>query len=162
MGASAICVIGVGNTMRGDDAAGLLAARRLRERWGDAVAVIESDGEGTALIDAWAGAGAAIIIDASRSGAAPGTVTRIDASDTPLPARTLGGSTHHVSVVEAIELARALGRLPPRVVVYVIEGANFAAGEGVSHAVQRAIDDAVERIGAEIESLLEAKAVRHA
>jgi hydrogenase maturation protease len=162
MAAPRICVIGVGNAMRGDDAAGLLAARGLRERWGRDVAIIESDGEGTALIDAWDGAEVAIVIDAGRSDAALGTVTRIDASDTPLPARTLGGSTHHVSVVEAIELARALGRLPPRVVVYAIEGANFAAGEGVSGAIQSAIDDAVERVGAEIQSMLQAKAVRHA
>jgi hydrogenase maturation protease len=162
MGVGPVCVIGVGNAMRGDDAAGLRAARRLRGRWGDAVTVIESDGEGTALIEAWDGAEAAIVIDAGRSGTAPGTVTRVDASDAPLPARTLRDSTHHVSLAEAIELARALGRLPPRVVVYAIEGAAFAAGEGVSQAVERGIDEAVERVSAEVESLLEAKAARHA
>jgi len=157
-----ICVIGAGNPLRGDDAAGLLAARRLRGRWGDAVTIIESDGEGTALIDAWDGADAVIIIDAARSSAAPGAISRFDASAAPVPARSLHDSTHHVGVAEATELARALGRLPARVIVFGIEGVAFGAGEAMSAQVERALDDVVERVSAEIESLLDVGALRHA
>jgi hydrogenase maturation protease len=40
---------------------------------------------------------------------------------------------------EAVELARELGRLPGRLVVYGIEGENFEAGEGLTEAVQKTV-----------------------
>jgi hydrogenase maturation protease len=48
-------------------------------------------------------------------------------------------STHALGVAEAIELARALGRLPARLEVYAIEGARFTAGAGLSPAVEQAV-----------------------
>ena len=47
--------IGIGNPLRGDDAAGLLAARALRERGAGGAEVRELEGEPVDLIDAWAG-----------------------------------------------------------------------------------------------------------
>jgi len=87
-------VIGVGNPDRGDDAAGLMAARRLRADAQPGVVVREASGEATALIDAWDGFARVIVIDAAHSGAAPGTVTRFDAVAAPLPASLARESTH--------------------------------------------------------------------
>jgi hydrogenase maturation protease len=87
-----------------------------------------------------------------RSGAEPGTVHRVDVSDGPLPARLRSSSsTHAVGVGEAIELARALDRLPPRVLVFGVEGARFEAGTKLSAAVDAAIDPLVKTILAELE-----------
>ena len=47
-----------------------------------------------------------------RSGAAPGTTRRLDASRERLPAELFRGSTHALGLAEAVELARALDRLP--------------------------------------------------
>jgi hydrogenase maturation protease len=85
-------------------------------------------------------------VDAVRSGAEPGTVHRIDATHEPLPATLSAASTHTLGVGEAIELARALGRLPARVVVYGIEAESLAAGEELTPAVERAVDDVVEQL----------------
>ena len=57
---SPVTVIGVGNAWAGDDAAGVLVARMVRDRAPDGVAVIEHEGEPTALLDAWEGARLAI------------------------------------------------------------------------------------------------------
>ena len=132
-------VIGVGNAWRGDDAAGLAVARRRRGR----VQAVEHERDGAGLIEAWTGAGHVVLVDAAASGATPGTVQRFDAGAGPLPARALRSSTHAFGVADAVELARALGRLPERLEVIAIEGADFSAGAGLSPAVGRAVEDIV-------------------
>jgi hydrogenase maturation protease len=147
-----VVVIGVGNRLRGDDAAGLEVARRVREgSVPDGVVVRELEGEGVGLLDLWSGADAVVLVDTIRSGARAGAIRRLDASTEPLPATLRGSSsTHAVGVAEAIELARALGRLPARVVVYGIEGRRFDAGAPVSPDVVTALDAAADAVLAEL------------
>jgi len=135
-------VIGVGNALRGDDGAGVAVAERVRG--------VACDEEPTRLIEAWEGADAVILVDTVVSGAPPGTLHRFDASMEPIPARALRSSTHAIGLAETIELARALGRLPERVVVYGIEGASFDAGAPLSPEVEAA----VSRLAATIEEEL--------
>jgi hydrogenase maturation protease len=126
-------VIGVGNAARGDDAAGLIAARRLGG--------LEHEGDPVALLDVWRGAELAVVIDAVSSGAEPGTVHRFDATSAPLPARLRGStSSHALGLAEAIELGRTLGRLPGRLIVYGIEGERFEAGTELTPAVAAAVE----------------------
>jgi hydrogenase maturation protease len=141
-------VIGIGNAWRNDDGAGLIVARLLDGMEG--VEVLEREGEPTSLIDAWEGAGAVWLADAVSSGAEPGTIHRHDASAEPLPARLYDTSTHHFGLAEALELARALGRLPERVVVFGIEGASFDTGETISPEVQEAAARVAEAIREEV------------
>jgi hydrogenase maturation protease len=124
-------IIGIGNEYRGDDAVGLIVVRRLKERLAGSPTVLEQSGDGAALMEAWQGAEKVIIIDAVMSGAAPGTIHRFDASAQPLPKDAFRCSTHAFGVAEAIELSRALSELPQSLVVYGIEGKNFAAGVGL-------------------------------
>ena len=151
-----ITVIGVGNPSRSDDRAGLQVARRLREHVSDGTAgncrIVECSGEATALMAAWANARAVIIADAVLSGASPGTVHRLDAAAEPVPASFSTRSTHSFGLAQAIELARALGQLPQRIVIYGIEGASFDHGEELSPQVAAAMPRAVDRILAEIRS----------
>jgi hydrogenase maturation protease len=133
-------VIGVGNGYRGDDGVGLAVAARLRTRVPAGVDVIPCEQEPSRLIDAWQGAATALIVDAVESGAEPGTVHRFDASTTPIPAQALRSSTHAFGVGEAIELARALGKLPGRVVVYGVEGGEFGAFQGLTAPVEAAVE----------------------
>jgi hydrogenase maturation protease len=133
-----VIVIGVGNALRHDDAAGLEVARLLRERAAaEGIEVHAEEGEAVALLDVWEGAGAVVLVDAMRSGAAPGTIHRVDATSEPIPAQLRGSSSTHVlGIDEAIELARALGRLPGRVILYGVEGRRFGAGIGLCDEVQ--------------------------
>ncbi len=127
-------VIGVGNPWRGDDGAGPAVARRLaggRVHEGDAVA----------LLDAWSDAAHVVIVDAARSGAPPGSVHHFDARAGSLPAALLRSSTHAFGVSDAVELGRALGRLPARLDVYAIEGAAFELGDELSPPVANAVSE---------------------
>jgi hydrogenase maturation protease len=132
--------IGIGNPLRGDDAAGLLAARALRRRDPAGVEVRELEGEPVDLIEAWAGRDTVLVADAVCSGGVPGEVLRVDAAAGPLPAELAGSSTHALGLAEAVELARALERLPPRLVVYGIEASSFAAGAEAGAEVRAAAE----------------------
>jgi hydrogenase maturation protease len=143
-------VIGIGNAWRRDDAAGLLVARALAGTL-PGVAVLEREGEPAGLIDSWDGAAALWLVDAVSSGAPPGTVRRIDVADEELPPELFRASTHHLGLAEAVELARALDRLPARVVFYGIEGASFDAGEGLTAEVERAVAQVAKAVREEVE-----------
>jgi hydrogenase maturation protease len=134
----AVVVIGVGNVYGGDDAAGVLAAEQIRER-AEGVDVRICELEPSRLIEAWSGASTVYVVDAVSSGAPPGTVHRFDAANGRLPAPIFGSSsTHALGVADAVELARVLGRLPRRTVVFGIEGETFEAGAPVTPAVVEA------------------------
>ena len=148
-----ILVIGVGNPYRRDDGAGLAAARKLKDFADETFSVAENGGEGAALIEAWKDAGALVLLDAVQSGAEPGTIHRLDATSQPLPATLFRTSTHAFSIAQAVELGRVLGQLPKRVIVYGIEGKEFQAGTGLSHEVESAVAEVVERVLEEIREL---------
>lgn len=146
-------VIGLGNELRGDDAAGLLVARAVRDRAPDGAAVtpLEHEGEPVALLDLWEGAGRVFVADAVGGGTnpEPGAVHRFDAAAGPLPATFGGPSTHALGLAETIELARALGRLPACLIVFGIEGRRFGAGERPCEAVLAAVERVAELAAAE-------------
>jgi hydrogenase maturation protease len=139
-------VIGVGNPLRGDDGVGRYAVNLLRAAPPPHVEILERDGEATALLDAIDGADMAILIDACVCVAAPGAVRRFDVAREPLPQGEFAGSTHGLGLATAIELARALGRLPPVCVVYAIEGARFRHGAALSPEAEAGAIEAARRI----------------
>ena len=143
-------VIGIGNEYRGDDAVGLIVARRLRSQVPEGVRVFEESGEGAALMEAWRGADFVILIDAVHSGGKPGAIHRIDARAEEIPGNFFHYSTHAFSVAEAVELARALGELPPRLVLYGIEGKRFESGAALSPEVEAAAGETADRVKAEL------------
>lgn len=145
-------VIGIGNEYGRDDAAGLLVARKLKDRAPASVAVLEHGGEGAGLMECWKNTARVVLVDATASGASAGTICRFDAASNLLPARQFSRSTHAFGLAQAIELSRSLHELPARVVVYGIEGRNFSAGSGVSPEVGAAIEAVVERVLQEIET----------
>jgi hydrogenase maturation protease len=143
-------VIGVGNPWRRDDGAGLAVARLLAGTLPDGVEVLEREGEPASLIDAWEGAESVWLADAISSGAAAGTVRRLDATSQELPPELFRTSTHHLGLAEAVELARTLGRLPQRLVVYGVEGASFEIGEELTAEARRGSEQAATAIREEV------------
>ena len=150
IGAPRQVVIGIGNLERGDDAAGRIVLRELRGRLSPDVALIERSGEASGLLAAMEGADAAYLIDACVSGAAAGTIHRVDVATSPWPRALRACSTHGLGVTEALELARALGMLPHRCIIYAIEGASFELGAPLTEQVRAQIDTLVTRLAAEL------------
>lgn len=133
-------VIGIGNPLRGDDAAGVVVAEHLRSCVPECVEVVSCSEEPSRLMEAWEGAASVLLVDTVSSGAPPGTLHRFDAGEEAVPARTFRSSTHAIGIADTIELARALGRLPRRVRLYGIEAGGFATGNSLTPAVEAAVD----------------------
>ncbi len=148
-----IGVIGIGNDSRGDDAVGLVVARQLQCDVSEGVTVQEICGEGMSLLDRWSGVDAVILIDASYSGAPPGSIHRLEPLTQPIPKELFLCSTHAFGVGQAIELGRALQQLPPHLVVYGIEGAQFDIGRELSDDVRQAVPDVVQQVRQDITTL---------
>ncbi len=143
-------MIGVGNRWRSDDAAGLEVVARLRHAVPEDVELLEREGEPTSLIDAWRDADAVWVVDAVSSGAQPGTLHRLDAAGQVLPADVFRTSTHHFGLAEAVELARAVGALPPRLVVFGIEAARLELGDTLTPEVADAVGRAADAVRSEV------------
>lgn len=139
-------VIGIGNELRGDDAAGLLVARRLRELTLPGVEAVEAD-EATDLVELLGSAERAILVDAVVGASAPGDVVRLRE-----PSRgRLAATTHNLRLHEALGLARVLYGLPTSMTVYGIEGRLFDVGAALTPEVAAGVQAAVERILRELE-----------
>jgi hydrogenase maturation protease len=151
--AAGALVVGFGNPLRGDDAAGLEVAARVRDRAPAGVRVLAREAVPVDLFEAWDGSTRVVLVDAARGGGAPGTVRRLDAATAPLPASLLRISSHTGGVAEAVELARALGRLPAALAVYAIEGATFEPGAPLDPAVARAVEAVARAILDELAGL---------
>jgi hydrogenase maturation protease len=147
----AALIIGVGNPLRRDDGAGPAVVRQLLNRLPKSVAAIEHHGESVSLIQAWQEIDTVLIVDAAFSGAIPGTVYRFNAGDAGLPKGLFSYSCHLFGVAEAVEMARSLGQLPQRLIVYGIEGGTFTHGQGLSPQVARAVKDVAEAILSELD-----------
>ena len=143
-------VIAVGNPLRADDGAGAAVLARLAGRVPAGVQLLDTRGEPAELLDAWEGLDRVVVVDAVRGGGAPGTIHCFDASSEPLPVRTGSASTHGLGLAEALELGRALGRLPAHVVVVGIEAGDDGDGAGLSAPVQAALDGAADQVLAQL------------
>ncbi len=136
-------VIGIGNRFRRDDGSALKVLEELAGRVPDSADLVESDGEPTRIIDAWDGAELAVIVETIRRGDAPGTVVAIEwdvGQPPPTPHREHG--SHSLGILEAIELGRAVDRMPRRLRLVGIEPLELGWGEGLSDPVAGSIGGA--------------------
>jgi hydrogenase maturation protease len=145
-----VLVIAIGNEFRGDDGAGIEVARRLAALDLPGVTILEQSGEGALLMDSWQTAATVFVIDAVQAGGPDGAVYRFDAVRQPLPARFFSFSSHAFGLLEAIAMGRLLERLPPRLIIYGLQGNNFEYGVGLTPAVKAGVDNVVGRLLAEL------------
>jgi hydrogenase maturation protease len=147
-----IAVIGIGQSLRGDDGAGPEAVRRWSTDFppsalnGLSVRIEVLDTPGLELIDHLQGCDAALLVDAVSTGKPPGTVSVFSAvPDTSLTAAEK--TAHGFGVAETLALARRAGeRLPGRILLIGIEGEQYELGKGLSASVERAIANAAGAI----------------
>ncbi len=158
-GSAAVCrrvvVIGIGNEFRRDDGIGPEVLTRLQGQaagsapaagpvrpgtvQADTVQWVTSDGEPASLIETWTGAALAVVVDAVLADPpTPGRLHRLvlDQPDRPDVHQV---SSHGLGLDEAIGLARALDRMPERLIIHAVEAADVSHGVGFSPAVAAAV-----------------------
>ncbi|NDL59664.1 hydrogenase maturation protease [Phytoactinopolyspora mesophila] len=145
-----IVVIGVGNDLRRDDGLGPTVIRRLGRCTLPHVTLAVCDGEPSRLLELWSGADLAIVVDAVQNDPArPGHLHEIIV-DRPVAANQARTSSHGLGVGEAVELALTLDRMPRRLVILAVEGADFSVGQGLTPAVVATLDRLTHLINQEI------------
>jgi hydrogenase maturation protease len=138
-----ITVIGCGNANRSDDGAGPAVVRALRQR-GTAypdVKLLDAGTDGMAVMFAARGSCTLIVVDACRSGAAPGAIFAVPGSvleQDYRPALNL----HDFRWNHALAAGRRMfGREFPRdLTVFLIEAENLGLGVALSQAATAAVE----------------------
>lgn len=139
-------VIGIGNEYRHDDGVGPEVVKRLAELDLKEVSLAVTDGEPTHLMELWSKADVTVLVDAVRnSPTSPGVIHQLIV-DRPRAGRGGAASSHGLGFGEAIDLAVALGRLPQRMVIFAVEGADFSAGVGLSPDVATAVERIIDLV----------------
>lgn len=146
-------VLGLGNPLLTDDSVGLRVVERLRPALTDrpGLALAEDYWGGLRLMERLVGYDRAIIVDAQRSGAVPGSI-RILAAQAP-PTRH-GNSAHDVDLWTALEFGRHAGfklPLPGDMRIVAIEAAEV---EAFSERCTPAVAASVPRAAELVQSLL--------
>jgi hydrogenase maturation protease len=144
-------VVGVGNEFRRDDGAGPEVIARLRAlQPGDAslsdVILALSDGEPGRMIDLWEGARLAVVIDAVRDTAMPPGHRYQLTADAVADAADSAASSHSIGFTDTVELARVLGRLPEKLMVFAVVGRDFGFGTELTAEVAAAVAELVEQV----------------
>ena len=154
-----ILILGIGQSMRGDDAAGLEAVRLWQQTYpqtAQRVQVELFELPGLALLDRLEGMQAAILVDALQTDTVPGTLHRLDSEE--LAAFTLDSqSAHGWGVAETLALGRSLypWLAQCRITLIGVAGRGFVMGAGLSPAVQAALPEAAALIEKEVQRLLD-------
>ncbi len=149
-----VVVVAVSNEFRHDDGVGEVVVDGARPSLPGHVRTAVLDGEPTRLVEAWSGTDLAVVVDAVRSGAMPGNVMVADFDESVAVVSAGKASTHSHGFGEAIDLARRLERMPGRLVVVGVEGAEFGEGLGLSRAVREAVPDAIGAVTGAVGSFL--------
>jgi hydrogenase maturation protease len=159
-----ILVAGIGNVFLGDDGFGVAVARRLASRaLPPGVEAADFGIRGMDLAYALqADYDAVVFVDTAPRGEAPGTISVIEPELDP---GEVVIDTHGMDPVRVLGLARALGRVPPRVLVVACEPERIVHGEHdedlvdeLSPPVAAAVDEAV-RLVADLTAELRRKVV---
>lgn len=142
----------VGNVLRGDDGFGPAVAQRLSLP--DGARVVETGIGGIALLqelmEGWDGL---VLVDAVDEGARPGTLFRItpevgDAVHVP--------DVHLANPERVLSTAKGMGVLPERIAIVGCQPASVdELGEGLSPAVERAVEEAAREVERTVRAWLE-------
>lgn len=169
-----LLVVGCGNVLAGDDGAGMEVVERLGEAGVHDCQLCMMPSGGVDLLEMFPAAEVVLFVDAVTSGAPAGTLHLVpldkreshsrgdgavaggggncagsggeeDIAATEVVPRAVGSlSSHGLSLLEAFELARALGRRVPRVMLLGVEIGELTMGAARSPAVERALTRTVQ------------------
>ncbi len=155
-----LIVIGIGQTLRGDDAAGVEAVRLWQRLYPETAGRTDLDVQfselpGLSLLDVLEGFQSALLVDAVQSGRAAGQIHRLS-MDELASFGTDSRSAHGWGVAETLHMGKQLSLLEPghRIRLIAIEAQQFELGQPMSDAVKRAMATACLAIEDEVQGLL--------
>ncbi|MFC5994646.1 hydrogenase maturation protease [Pseudonocardia hispaniensis] len=144
-----VLIVGCGNLLRGDDGVGPILIRHLWERGiPDDARIVDGGTAGMDVAFQMRGAQRVVIIDASATGAAPGTIYRVPGAELADLPPLQGLHTHSFRWDHALAFARwALGEdCPDDVTVFLIEAGGVEPGAELTEPVREAMEKVITLI----------------
>ncbi len=122
-------VLGIGNTILSDEAAGVRAVEALEHayRMPDDVMVIDGGTSGMEMIEDLSNLDFLIVIDVVKTGAAPGTVVKIEGEEIPVFFRHKL-SPHQIALPDVLASLELLDTMPKEIIVLGVEPITLELG----------------------------------
>lgn len=150
-----LCIVTVGNSLRGDDGIASAMCDQLPPRVLSDVCRFDLGTYTSYLSDCLKGHKAAIIIDSTCDGLSPGSVSIIDLNSV-LEGPSLDiKSTHGFSVVDELKLASQLGALPNRLIFFGVEICETNKKDQISPALKAKLPQLASNLAFLVERILE-------
>ncbi len=139
-------VLGLGNTLQGDEGFGVLVLRRLVTEIASPPGVEYIDGGvlGLDLLPIVETSSHLLVLDAIDAGLAPGALVELSRDDIPL----FGGfklSQHQIGFQEVLGLASFRDRLPAQVRLIGVQPADLSTHLGLSETVLARVPEVIQR-----------------
>ncbi len=129
-------VLGIGNIILSDEAVGVRAVEALQAGWDlpEGVGAIDGGTSGMELIEDLSHLDFLLVLDAVRTGAAPGTLARIDGDAIPVFFRSKL-SPHQIALPDVLASLELLNAMPKEIVVIGVEFESLELGLEMTPAV---------------------------
>lgn len=161
-----ILVLGVGNVLLSDEGLGIHALEQLQQRYRlpAQVEVIDGGTSGMDLLDQLAGRACVVLVDAVNTGAAPGSVVRLDGATLPAFFRSKV-SPHQLGLCDLLAILELRGEAPAELILHGMVPVSLGTRLGLSPEVSarmpafvEGVADELRRLGARLEPVTTAAA----
>lgn len=144
-------VLGIGNTILTDEAAGVRAVEALERAYTIPPNVLLIDGgtSGMEMIEDLSDVDFLLVLDVVLTGAAPGTLVRIAGDDIPVFFRDKL-SPHQIGLPDVLASLELLDALPKEIVVLGLEPVSLELGTDMTPTVAAAVPRLVDKACAEL------------
>jgi len=148
-----IAIVGVGNTLMGDEGIGVHIAERLKATsLPPDVVVLEGGTQFWGDEEILNGVEKLVIVDAVLGGGAPGTIYRFALDELEDETEEVKLSCHDMGLIEKLRMTRFAGFAPDRIVVIGVEPATVAWNAGLSEGIEEKIPEIIDAVMAELTS----------
>ncbi len=145
-------IVGLGNSLMGDDGVGIAAVRELKKLELSGVELLEGGVSGIGLLSKLRGRRRVVIIDAVQGGSGePGDIYRLTPEELAKPEFSFL-SLHDIALEHVLALGKELlgDEFPEEIVIYGVEVKEIRFGRGLSEPVKRALPKLVELLRQEM------------
>jgi len=132
-------ILGLGNELRGDDALGILAARKIKQARPDLQ--VDTPGDTAGILNCLDQGAQLILIDCLQGAGALGSLHRIDLLKDGNQKLRSAMSSHGFDLPSLLELAGNLGATPASLVLFGLEGQDFTLGQGLSALLEENLEE---------------------
>jgi len=140
-------LLGIGNILMNDDAAGVLVVQHLAEKFNfsEELTLLDGGTLGLDLLPYLEGVDRLLVVDAVETGGATGTLVRLTGADIPLALATKV-SPHQMGLKDLLLVADLQGHAPAEMVLWGVQPGSIEMDLQLSPEVARGVETLKEKV----------------